>query len=40
MPEDKWYLLASGFSIMIKCSSVEITLLIEKVVCGISIKGA
>jgi len=38
-PEDKWCPLAGGFSIMIKCSFVEITLLIEKVVGGISIKG-
>jgi len=38
--EDNWCLLAGGFSVMIKCSSVEIILLIEKVVGGKSIKGA
>lgn len=37
--EDKWCPLASFF-VMIKCSFIEITLLIEKVVGGISIKGA
>jgi len=40
MLEDKWCPLASGFSVMIKCFSFEITLLIEKVIGGISIKGA
>jgi len=39
-PEDKWFPLAGGFSVMIKCSSVEITLLTEKVVDEISMKEA
>jgi len=39
-PEDKWCQFASGFSVIMKCFYVEITFSLEKVVDGISIKGA